>query len=88
MREIPCPLCNAAEYAPVCSKDRNGTRYTAVRCAACGFHYVNPEPGESELLALYDEGYSEDHGDVWHGFEDGLKQWHDELQRILDLPPV
>jgi multiple sugar transport system substrate-binding protein len=31
-------------------------------------------------------------GTPWYkgeiGFEDGLKQWNDELQRILDLPPV
>lgn len=72
MRDIPCPLCDSHDRVPVCSKQRNGTRYTAVRCGGCGFHYVNPEPDQAELLALYDEDYSDNHGDVWHGFEDRL----------------
>ncbi|HEX6308118.1 MAG TPA: class I SAM-dependent methyltransferase [Longimicrobiales bacterium] len=45
-----------------------------VRCSACGFHHVNPEPGETELLALYDAEYSGRHDLTWHGLEDELNR--------------
>lgn len=80
MRLIPCPLCGAAGHVPVCERERGGATYTAVRCADCGFHFVNPEPDEVELLALYDAAYSEGHDLTWHGLEDELN-----LRVIEDL---
>jgi SAM-dependent methyltransferase len=65
-------MCDAQEFTPVCSKRRGGVPYFCVRCAGCGFYYVNPEPDESELMALYDAGYSDGHEQTWHGFEDRL----------------
>lgn len=75
-------MCDANEHTNVCSRNRQGTTYSVVRCRFCGFHYVNPEPDETELLALYDAEYSEGHGQIWHGFEDELnRQMIGELQR-------
>jgi SAM-dependent methyltransferase len=74
-------MCDADEHTSVCTVDRAGTPYGVVRCAVCGFHYVNPEPDESELLAFYDAAYSEGHDRTWHGFEDALnRQVIGELQ--------
>lgn len=75
-------MCDAGEHSAVCSKHRGGIGYSVVRCRACGFHYVNPEPDEAELLALYEDVYSAAHDQIWHGFEDGLnRQIIGELRR-------
>ncbi len=74
MRRIPCPLCGAGDHTPVCSKARGGVVYECVRCASCGFHFVNPEPDPTELAAVYDAAYSDRHAQIWHGLEDDLNQ--------------
>ncbi len=48
--------------------------YGSVRCAACGFHFVNPQPDPAELAAVYDAGYSDGHAQIWHGLEDDLNR--------------
>lgn len=67
-------MCDASDHTGVCSRKREGTSYSVVRCTCCGFYYVNPEPDEAELLALYDQAYSDGHDQTWHGFEDGLNR--------------
>jgi SAM-dependent methyltransferase len=75
-------MCDANDHTNVCSRSRNGTTYRVVRCASCGFHYVNPEPDDAELLVLYDAEYSERHCQTWHGFEDEVhRQVIGALQR-------
>jgi SAM-dependent methyltransferase len=71
---IPCPLCSAAAFQVVARRTRRGTEYQCVRCDACGFHYVNPEPAAPELAAFYDEEYRSRHDDVWHGLEDSANR--------------
>jgi SAM-dependent methyltransferase len=85
VRQIACPMCDAQDFAPVCSKSRNGATYCCVRCTSCGFFYVNPEPDETELTALYDAGYSDGHQLIWHGFEDRLNAQVLELLRVRDV---
>lgn len=81
MKLISCPLCTEPAHTDVCSKTRNGRRYTVVRCTSCGFHYVNPEPDEAELLGLYNAEYSAGHSETWHGFEDDLNR--EVIERLI-----
>jgi SAM-dependent methyltransferase len=74
VRTIACPLCGGSDHAPVCAKRRGAASYSCVRCASCGFYFVNPEPDAAELDAAYDAEYSERHAGVWHGAEDGLNR--------------
>lgn len=67
-------MCGDGGHTGVCSKTRDGGLYKVVRCTSCGFYYVNPEPDEAELLALYDSEYSEGHNQTWHGAEDDLNR--------------
>ncbi len=70
MKLIPCPLCSHTAFSVVAGRSRRGTAYQCVRCASCGFHFVNPEPAPDELAAFYGAEYSEQHDEVWHGLED------------------
>ena len=50
---VPCPLCrtHAARFALA----KNG--YDIFRCAACGFLFVEPYPGEDEIRRYYNANY-------------------------------
>ena len=52
-RTVPCDSCGAAETVSLFEK--NGDRY--VRCARCGLVFLNPQPSDQELAAIYDEHY-------------------------------
>lgn len=61
MIEVPCPLCQSREWAPVgLLQDRllgvEG-EFRMVRCLACGLHYLNPQPTQAELVRHYPEEY-------------------------------
>ena len=81
-------MCGAADDEPVCSKRRGDCVYTCVRCRRCGFYFVNPEPEEGELLALYDAVYEEGHRATWHGLEDDLNSAVVELLRAHGVTSV
>lgn len=46
---VACPLCGQHPTRP----ERTLNGYTLVRCRACGFVYVNPQPTAEELHAAY-----------------------------------
>ena len=50
---VPCPLCrtHAARFALA----KNG--YDIFRCAACGFLFVEPYPGEDEIRRFCSQNY-------------------------------
>ena len=50
---VPCLLCGHAEYRPF--REDHGVQI--VRCRACSFLYVNPQPTNSELERLYSQEY-------------------------------
>lgn len=59
--DVPCPLCGAAEAAPVwTAPDRAlgvpGT-WTVVRCGACGFLYQRPRVRDDRLADCYPDHY-------------------------------
>lgn len=70
MRTISCPLCAEPRFDVVLRLPRGGVEYQCVRCAGCGFLYVNPEPTPRELARFYESEYQERHAEVWHGLED------------------
>ncbi len=81
-------MCGATDDEPVCCKRRGERSYTCVRCRRCAFHFVNPEPDEGELLALYDAAYEEGHRATWHGLEDELNSAVVELLRAHGVTSV
>lgn len=74
-------MCGGTAFEPVVSRKRAGQEYQVVRCAACDFHYVNPEPDAAELSAFYDAEYRGKHAEVWHGLEDEANRSVIELLR-------
>jgi hypothetical protein len=54
-RVVACLLCGHAEYRPY----RTDHGAQLVRCQACRFLYVNPQPTDSELERLYSHEYHE-----------------------------
>jgi len=54
MRDIvTCPICKIVEFEKIFSKDD----LDFVRCAGCGLLYINPQPADEEISALYNEDY-------------------------------
>lgn len=49
-----CPLCGGREFIPVCLS----AGHPVVHCAACRFHFLNPQPSEAELVEIYHPHYS------------------------------
>lgn len=47
--QVVCAVCGGTRHAPL--RRLNG--YSIVRCAACGFAFVNPRPTEEEILKAY-----------------------------------
>ncbi len=43
-------MCAERRYAPRFAKDG----FAVVRCSACGLEYINPQPSDAELSAIYD----------------------------------
>jgi SAM-dependent methyltransferase len=74
-------LCGDETFTSVVSRTRAGQEYGVVRCDACRFHYVNPEPDAAELSAFYDAEYRGRHAEVWHGLEDDANRAVIELLR-------
>jgi 2-polyprenyl-3-methyl-5-hydroxy-6-metoxy-1,4-benzoquinol methylase len=58
-RDVSCELCSARE--PIRMFEKHGDTY--VRCARCGLLYLDPQPSEAELAAVYGEHYY----DAWGG---------------------
>ncbi|MGH2638356.1 MAG: class I SAM-dependent methyltransferase [Rhabdochlamydiaceae bacterium] len=52
-KAIDCPLCNSPEHRLV----RVDCGRSIVRCSACQFLYVNPQPTDDELERLYGQEY-------------------------------
>ncbi len=52
-RRIACDHCGSSEARKLF--DKGGDSY--VRCGACGLVYINPQPTDAELAAIYDEHY-------------------------------
>ncbi len=50
---VACDSCGASPAAPLFEK--GGDAY--VRCASCGLVYIDPQPTDAELAAIYDEHY-------------------------------
>ncbi len=46
---VPCPICAGPKSRP----ERGVAGFSLERCSACGFVYVNPQPGEAELTQVY-----------------------------------
>lgn len=72
-KEVPCLLCGTNEHAPLFTKQ--GMDF--VRCASCGFIYVNPQVNEAVLEDAYRQSRS---NDIW--FEilktPGQQKYNDE----------
>lgn len=54
-KAVECPVCGGAGYSVVL--DQKDSLYFArriVKCGGCGLLYVNPQPDEDDLQALYD----------------------------------
>ncbi|WP_439815559.1 class I SAM-dependent methyltransferase [Zavarzinia sp. CC-PAN008] len=49
----PCPVCGSSRVGPFAARDG----FAVVRCAACGFAFVDPMPGTEVIAALYDDAY-------------------------------
>lgn len=60
---VRCHACGCAENAVFLT----ARGYRVVRCKGCGLVFVNPQPSDRELDALY---ASHDQGDQWHLHED------------------
>jgi len=52
-RLVPCPLCGSNEF----QKSKEDCGADVVRCSACRFLYVNPQPTSEELERLYSQEY-------------------------------
>lgn len=50
---IPCPVCNNAEFQTLFSK----ADLDFVKCRGCGLVYINPQPSDDEINALYSKDY-------------------------------
>ncbi|MBC8263644.1 MAG: class I SAM-dependent methyltransferase [Anaerolineales bacterium] len=61
MESVTCNLCGAqaCELVRVVGEQRYsvGARFRIVRCMHCGLMYLNPRPGEQEMLAYYPPEY-------------------------------
>jgi glycosyltransferase involved in cell wall biosynthesis/2-polyprenyl-3-methyl-5-hydroxy-6-metoxy-1,4-benzoquinol methylase len=68
--EIACPVCGERDRSPLYRK--NG--FDVVRCSGCALVYVNPQPSDAELMALYR---------LW-----GEQYFSDERQVASDFSPV
>src|SRR5208337_1186600 len=52
-RLVPCPLCGSAEF----QRRKEDCGGVVVRCSACRFLYVNPQPTSEELERMYSQEY-------------------------------
>ncbi len=50
-RIIPCPHCQSEGFEPVYFD--SASQWVRVKCAACGFHYANPQPMPETIPGLY-----------------------------------
>jgi 2-polyprenyl-3-methyl-5-hydroxy-6-metoxy-1,4-benzoquinol methylase len=54
---FPCPLCGAAEFAPLARHDRHLLGLQTVGCQRCGLLQTNPRPTPESLDTFYTQHY-------------------------------
>ncbi len=59
--DIPCPVCDHREKAPIASLDRRMKRLPTVACDACGLLFTCPMPSDTELSQYYSSYYRFDY---------------------------
>jgi Methyltransferase domain len=60
---VTCHTCGCVISVPFLE----ARGYTVVKCRGCGLLFINPQPGDAELVSLY---ASHDQGDQWRIHED------------------
>lgn len=48
-----CPVCGSGDFRPRLRVER----HSLVRCRSCTFDFLNPQPGDGELAAIYSQNY-------------------------------
>ena len=81
---VPCLLCGHFQYKPY--KTDHGAEL--VRCQACGFIYVNPQPTDSELERIYAGYYEADAEPLAHalGFRESVFAAGIDALRLVAKP--
>jgi ubiquinone/menaquinone biosynthesis C-methylase UbiE len=81
-----CVVCGSTDRHPFRRQDG----YVIVRCAGCGLRFLDPQPTETELTALYGEDYfvsADSRGRGYDGYVTEAQNWRRTFRdRLTDLP--